>query len=1393
MRSFLFNKGITLKMATAVMVLTLFLGSAWAADKPEIFVQIGHTSSINAIEISPDNKFILSGSDDNSIKLWDAATGRLIRTFQDNEDIKFVAFLPGERSFFSFNWKGNVCIWETRTSEKIREFSLGEQSGATSSNSVSYDGAVLRSIVGLKLYNADISRGAIVSSVERPKSGAISAYLGFGFGFRNVVSTDGRLMLSSVRENASESIMESKDKTLMFWEIATGRILATLPGHSDRIDVIALSSDNRLALSGSRDKTVRLWDLRKGKLVTTFNGHQKAIEALAFSPDRKYVLSGSHDHTMKLWDVEAEKEIRTFAHDCPVTFVRFSPDGLVAISGDDNGAIRFWDTQTGLEVKALKSHATKSYAVALSPGGNDMLTGSRDGQLRRWDAASGKLLKTISAHRDGISAVKFTPDGKFALSTSYDRSVKLWDLNDGKLQRTFSGHPGQVYKAAISPDGMHALTSGQDGDVRLWNIRSGAAVQAFTFSGLMESVGFTTDSRHLLVAHSQKNSGRTVKVLTLDGREVKNYIDVGFDRYSSDGRYFLAREYKESTTPQEQKLFEPQAKEKKPISHNDRFNKRTLVDIENGKVLGSFGQSGAMVSLSTTAADKDIVLSKNRYDRDIRLWNARSGREIRRFPVKFGLLSFDGKKVIAPAGKTLQAFETSTGRVKGTFSGSATGDISSIALSAGGGYAVTGDNTGVVQFWDIAAQSLLKTIQAETRDLIVAVAFSPDNQYAASVTRMGSAKIWSLRDGNKVSEFKTDYVLVNYEELDAGDYVDYGYGVLAFSKDSRYLACGAKLWDAASGRQALEFQTPSGPGPWITFSPDGSYLLSKNMIWDASSGRRVKRMVSMPEGVKSFYSPDGKFIYAADYEGVFYVVDPDTGKLIRKFADHLSAGSFEVSQDKKTLIAEDVNSNGLTLWDLPSGKKRATIEVNQRVGAVLVSADARKAIANHWVSVRQINLDSGKELAQFISFMDGEWIVITPEGYYNASAGGDKYLNVRMGNQAYSIENYREAFFRPDLVKVALSGGSLADFRKLSDVKEPPAVKIIDTPSAVNTDEVTVRLHLTEQGGGIGDIRLYLNGTAVVMDSRAVTLRAKTDQAMVKSYTLKLINGRNIIKAVAFNGDNSMQSNEATQEVTAAYAQAGKPSLTALVIGINEFKNPKLKLQYSTADADLFANTLKAVSEGLFDKVTIKKLTKPEETTSEAIIREIKSFQSLRPDDLFVFYIASHGTVDEGEYFLITSNVGSLRTEKLKTDAISQHMLKEAIANIPATKKLIIIDTCNAGALGEAIQVAMLTRGMSEDTALKILSRAMGSTILSASTSMQEALEGYKGHGLFTYVLTEGLKGKADKGKTGYIKTTELADYVDTEVPILAEKVFKRAQYPTISISGQAFPIGRVK
>jgi uncharacterized caspase-like protein len=102
------------------------------------------------------------------------------------------------------------------------------------------------------------------------------------------------------------------------------------------------------------------------------------------------------------------------------------------------------------------------------------------------------------------------------------------------------------------------------------------------------------------------------------------------------------------------------------------------------------------------------------------------------------------------------------------------------------------------------------------------------------------------------------------------------------------------------------------------------------------------------------------------------------------------------------------------------------------------------------------------------------------------------------------------------------------------------------------------------------------------------------------------------------------------------------------------------------------------------------------------------------------------------------------------------------------------------------------TRGLTESTALKVLQRAIGSAVFSASSDTQQALEGYKGHGLFTYVLMEGLQGKADIKKEGFITIYGLADYVGEQVLKLSEEVFKRQQTPTIQTGGD-FPIGRIQ
>lgn len=717
-----------------------------------------------------------------------------------------------------------------------------------------------------------------------------------------------------------------------------------------------------------------------------------------------------------------------------------------------------------------------------------------------------------------------------------------------------------------------------------------------------------------------------------------------------------------------------------------------------------------------------------------------------------------------------------------------------VDISPDGRYVLSG-GWGSFILWDILQGKKIQQF-AHQGDLspIIRVAFSPDGKYFASGSK--GTKLWDLATRQEIMTFNSD-------RTDS----------IAFSPDGKHFLCGGpasrifikkpptmKIFDVATGGEIRDFKLQNGVFS-VVYSPDGKYILSggrKMTLWNTSLGKSIRTAFLEASVQAVAFSSDGEYVLSGGRDNSVRLWNAKNLTQIKKFVGHTGMEgiwSVAFSPDGKYALSAGSDSK-IKIWDLASGTEwRVLAGHTGRFGAsAKFFPNGKYVISAGDASTRIWDVSTGEEVASMIAFEDGEWIITTSNGYYNSSPKGDQYLSVKVSGKDYTIEQLRESFYRPDLVKVALSGGSLKELKKMADVKPPPVVAIIDTPKSIDKSDAVITLKISDAGGGIGDIRLYLNGSAVMLDStRGVKIVAPNQNEIYKTYKLKFSNGLNSIRAIAFNSDNTMQSTAAIHEITASYSIIGKPSLYALVIGINEYKNPKLQLNYAVADATLFADTLKKGASPLFDKVEVKRLSSKEETTRENILKELKAMQSLNPDDLFVLYVASHGTVDDGEYFLITANVGSTRTERLKTDAIGQTAFKELIGNIPATKKLIIIDTCNAGALGEAIQVAMLTRGMSEDTAMKILSRAVGSTILSASTSMQEALEGYQGHGLFTYVLAEGLKGKADKGNTGYVKTTELADYVDNEVPTLAEKIFKKAQYPTISISGQAFPIGKVR
>lgn len=761
--------------------------------------------------------------------------------------------------------------------------------------------------------------------------------------------------------------------------------------------------------------------------------------------------------------------------------------------------------------------------------------------------------------------------------------------------------------------------------------------------------------------------------------------------------------------------------------------------------------------------------------------------------------------------------------------------VTAIAYSPDGKFLISGGANSVARVWDVEnAKESMKLdvpIGKSSTEFLSDINYSPDGKTIAIAARTGlfSGDVTKLLEAGTGHEIRTI----------SGAFG----GALSFSSDGKHLLgventikfgsssspYTSKLADVQTGEIIREYESFSRG----SISPDGTRVAlagdrfrEKDMhpdivVMDMKTNQELwRRQVGNVSAIA--FSPDGKVVAVGCHSAVtpfkdsdisIKLLDSSTGNQIKEIGRYSIKGSlfstdafngvirdFSFSPDGQFFVSAD-GKGEYRLWEVATGKmvrqlKRPDEKIvfGQSSAHSVFSPNGKVLAIASAASTRLYDIASGDEVAAMIAFDDGEWLVTTPNGYYNSSEKGDQYLDVSVAGKSFSTSQLRESFYRPDLVKVALSGGSLKDYRKIEDIKQPPVIAIIDTPTSATTDQITVSLQVKDQGGGIGDVRLYRNGAAVVLEkTRNLQVDSTAQGGQVLRYTVSLEAGKNSIRAVAFNADNSMQSSDATVEIQASFASR-PPALYAVVVGIKDYVNPRLALTYPVADAELFAAALENKGKGLFDNIQIYRLLKPEETTSSAIIAALKQAQQdVRPEDLFVFYVASHGTVDDGQYFLITSNVGSTSTARLKQDALTQDALKEMISNIPASKKLIVLDTCNAGKMGDVLQMAMLTRGMSEDTAMKVLSRAVGSTILSAASSVQEALEGYKNHGLFTWVVVEGLNGAADTDKDGFVKTLELADYVDNQVPELAERVFNHKQFPIVSPTGQGFPLVRVR
>jgi len=452
------------------------IGSAGATNQALLRIFSGHTSAVWSAALSPNGRLALTGSRDQTARLWECSTGQLCAILQGHTDaVTSVAFSPDGRLALTGSLDQTARLWDTSSSEL--HAILQGHTGEVWSVAFSPDGRL--ALTGSTDQTArlwDTSSGGLHAIL----AGHVDRVTSIAF------SPDGRLVLTG-----------SDDRTARLWDSNTGQLYAVLQGHIDKVNVVAFSPDGRLVLTGSNDQTVRLWDTSSGELHAILAGHANIVLSAAFSPDGRLVLTGSDDQTARLWHTSSgELHAVLRGHIGLVRRVMFSPDGQLAFTGDTVGMARLWESNTGQLHSILQGHAGHVEGVAFSPDGKVVLTASTDQTARLWDTTTRQSYTAVQGHTHYVNSVAFSPDGQRVLSGSSDRTARLWNSSTGELHVMLWGHTSRVTSVAFSPDGQLVLTGSSDQTARLWNSSTGelcAILQGHTDQ--VSSVAFSPDGR----------------------------------------------------------------------------------------------------------------------------------------------------------------------------------------------------------------------------------------------------------------------------------------------------------------------------------------------------------------------------------------------------------------------------------------------------------------------------------------------------------------------------------------------------------------------------------------------------------------------------------------------------------------------------------------------------------------------------------------------------------------------------------------------------------------------------------------------------------------------------------------------------------------------------------